>query len=246
MRPYVTGRLRTQQHAQQQDQRQRTPQWDAVQTPWKGEPADTFWTAHPVLGPILADTEGILLFQEQILQIAHAYAGLSYAEADGFRRAMSHAREPEEMEAMRAQFVGGALARGERLEDATRVFTAISAYVGYGFCKSHAAEFGRTIYQSAYLKAHYPAHYLAAFLSAQPAGFFPAHVVLEEAKLLGIPVLGVDINRSQAKFLVERWDRLRAVVGRFASGSRRWPRSARSWRRRSCGSDGAGILVGEW
>ncbi|HEX8732307.1 MAG TPA: hypothetical protein VF725_09650, partial [Ktedonobacterales bacterium] len=77
-------------------------------------------------------------------------------------------------------------------------------FVGYGFCKSHAAEFARTIYQTAWLKAHYPAHYLAAFLSAQPAGFFPPHVVLEEAKLLGAPVLPADISRSEDRFTVER------------------------------------------
>src|SRR4029077_7481059 len=89
--------------------RQIGQQRDAVQTPWKGAPADDFWTAHPVLTPILADSEGILLFQEQILEIAHAFAGLSYAEADGFRRAMSHVRSLEEMERMRGRFVAGAL-----------------------------------------------------------------------------------------------------------------------------------------
>jgi error-prone DNA polymerase len=179
-------------------------QREAVQTPWKGAPADDFWTAHPTLGPILRESEGILLFQEQILEIAHRFAGLSYAEADGFRRAMSHARTPQEMEAMRGRFVGGATARGATEGDATRVFEAISHFVGYGFCKSHAAEFARTIYQTAWLKAHYPAHYLAAFLSSQPAGFFPPHVVLEEAKRLGIPVLPVDLNRSEGRFSVER------------------------------------------
>ena len=179
-------------------------QRDAVQTPWKGAPADDFWIAHPVLAPILADSEGILLFQEQILEIAHDFAGLTYAEADGFRRAMSHVRSIEEMERMRGRFVGGAMRQSETLEAAERVFTAISKFVGYGFCKSHAAEFARTIYQTAWLKAHYPAHYLAAFLSAQPAGFFPPHVVLQEAKQMKIPVLGVDINRSEDRFTVER------------------------------------------
>jgi error-prone DNA polymerase len=77
---------------------------------------------------------------------------------------------------------------------------AICLYNG----KSHAAEFARTIFQTAWLKAHYPAHYLAAFLSAQPAGFFPPHVVLQEAKQMKIPVLGVDINRSEDRFTVER------------------------------------------
>ncbi len=179
-------------------------QRDAVQTPWKGAPADGFWTAHPVLAPILEESEGILLFQEQILEIAHRFAGLSYADADGFRRAMSHQRSRREMEAMRARFVGGAYLRGETREDAERVFEAVSAFVGYGFCKSHAAEFARTIYQTAWLKAHYPAHYLAAFLSAQPAGYFPPHVVLEEAKRMRIPTLAAHVNYSEDRFSVER------------------------------------------
>ena len=185
-------------------ERRQEKQRDAVQTPWRDQPADTFWTGHPVLGRVLSDTEGILLFQEQILEIAHQFAGLSYAEADGFRRAMSHARSPEEMEAMRSRFIEGAVARGEMSEDATRVFEAISNFVGYGFCKSHAAEFARTIYQTAWLKAHYPAHYLAAFLSSQPAGFFPPHVVFEEARQMGIPLLPVDVNHSEDRFSVEQ------------------------------------------
>jgi error-prone DNA polymerase len=199
--PYVERRKakqRENQHSQQIRQR------DAVQTPWKGTPVDDFWTGHPVLAPILADSEGILLFQEQILEIAHAFSGLSYAEADGFRRAMSHLRSMEEMERMRDRFLAGAVRQGESLEAAERVFDAISKFVGYGFCKSHAAEFARTIYQTAWLKAHFPAHYLAAFLSAQPAGFFPPHVVLQEAKQMKIPVLRVDINRSEDRFTVER------------------------------------------
>jgi error-prone DNA polymerase len=197
--------------------RRQAHQRDAVQTPWRGEPADDFWAQHPVLGPILRDTEGILLFQEQILEIAHYFAGLSYADADGFRRAISHARHPDEMEAMRARFIAGAVGRGEVPDAAMRVFEAINNFVGYGFCRSHAAEFGKTIYATAWLKAHYPAHYLAAFLSVQPAGFFPPHVVLEEAKQLGIPVLPPDVNRGEDRFTVER-------VGTAGSGSEsgRW------------------------
>jgi error-prone DNA polymerase len=219
-------------------------QRDAVQTPWKGAPADDFWTAHPVLAPILADSEGILLFQEQILEIAHTFAGLSYAEADGFRRAMSHMRSMEEMERMRGRFIAGAMRQGESLAAAERVFNAISKFVGYGFCKSHAAEFARTIYQTAWLKAHYPAHYLAAFLSAQPAGFFPPHVVLQEAKWLKIPVLGVDINSSEDRFTVERvgsprYERWAIRIG-FAQVSQVGEELAQAilWERRQ-GSDGA-------
>ena len=211
--PYIERRLEKQaQHAVPPKQaaagtqaaRYIRQQRNAVQTPWNGAPTNDFWTAHPVLGPILAESEGILLFQEQILEVAHQFAGLSYADADGFRRAMSHQRSRREMEAMRGCFVGGALARGETQEAADRVFEAVSAFVGYGFCKSHAAEFARTIYQTAWLKAWYPAHYLAAFLSALPAGYFPPHVVLEEAKRLRIPVLPVHVNASEDRFSVER------------------------------------------
>jgi error-prone DNA polymerase len=162
---------------------------------------------HPRLEPVLRDTLGIVLYQEQVLQIAHEVAGLSYGEAEGFRKAMSHYRTTSEMEGMRARFVEGAVAQGVARSLATRIFNDIAGFVGYGFCRSHAAAFARTIYQTAWLKAHYPAHYLAGFLSAQPAGFFPPATVLEEAKQLGIPVLPVDIQASAAAFGVERLER---------------------------------------
>ncbi|HEY7779593.1 MAG TPA: DNA polymerase III subunit alpha [Ktedonobacterales bacterium] len=160
--------------------------------------------AHPVLEGVLRDTLGVVLFQEQVLEIAHRFAGLSYADADGFRRAMSHSRTATEMEGMRAAFVVGAVANGIDHALADRVFGQLACFVGYGFCRSHAAAFAKTIYQTAWLKAHYPAHYLAAFLSSQPAGFFPPATVLEEAKHLGIPVLPVDVLRSADRFSVER------------------------------------------
>ncbi len=233
--PYIERRMGKQEQPDQaaqgaqaaryiRQQRLERQQRDAVQTPWKS-PADNFWTTHPILAPILAESEGILLFQEQILEIAHAFAGLSYGEADGFRRAMSHHRSRQEMEAMRARFVGGALARGETQEAADRVFDAVSAFVGYGFCRSHAAEFARTIYQTAWLKAHFPAHYLAAFLSAQPAGYFPPHVVLEEARRLRIPLLPAHINRSEDRFSIEPVGSLGSLgsgEGRDVPGGRRW------------------------
>jgi error-prone DNA polymerase len=161
---------------------------------------------HPVLEPILKDTLGIVLFQEHILEIAHHFAGLSYGQADGFRRAMSHYRTDSEMEGMRALFVNGAVDKGIDQALAHQVFDGIACFVGYGFCKSHAAAFAKTIYQTAWLKAHYPAHYLAAFLSAQPAGFFPPATVLHEARLLGIPLLPVCIQESADRFSVERLD----------------------------------------
>lgn len=164
---------------------------------------------HPCLEPILSDTLGIILFQEQVLEIAHVYAGLSYAEADGFRRAISHYRTVSEMEGMRAIFYQGAERLGRPPEITQQLFELLSAYTGYGFCRSHAAAFARTVYQTAYLKTHYPAEFLAAVLSNEPCDFFPAHVVLDEAKRLGIVIKPVDVNKSLARFSVE--DRGRSI-----------------------------------
>ncbi|HEY6823859.1 MAG TPA: DNA polymerase III subunit alpha [Steroidobacteraceae bacterium] len=161
---------------------------------------------HPTLEPILRDTLGVILFQEQILQIAHVVAGLTYGEADGFRKAISHYRTTSEMEGMRTVFLQGAVRKGIPLPIATRIFAEIACFSGYGFCRSHAASFAKAIYQTAYLKAHFPAHYLAGFLSAQPAGFFPPATVLHEARLLGIPLLPVDIATSREVYTVERLD----------------------------------------
>jgi error-prone DNA polymerase len=159
--------------------------------------------AHPSLEPILRDTLGIVLYQEQVLEIAHAVAGLSYGQADGFRKAMSHYRTTSEMEGMRGRFMVGAERQGIPRGVAQRIFDEIACYVGYGFCRSHAAAFAKTTYITAWLKSHYPAHYLAGFLSAQ-GGFFPPAVILEEAKHLGIPTLPVDVRMSRPHFTVER------------------------------------------
>lgn len=158
---------------------------------------------HPCLEPILADTLGIILFQEQVLEIAHVYAGLSYAEADGFRRAISHYRMVSEMEDMRDVFCQSADRLGRPPEVTRRLFETLSAYTGYGFCRSHAAAFARTVYQTAYLKTHYTTEFLAAVLSNEPCDFFPAHVVLDEAKRLGIEIRPVDVNKSMTRFGVE-------------------------------------------
>ncbi|HEX6542671.1 MAG TPA: DNA polymerase III subunit alpha [Ktedonobacterales bacterium] len=159
--------------------------------------------AHPRLEPILRDTLGVVLYQEQVLEIAHEVAGLSYGEADGFRRAMSHYRTQSEMEGMRDRFVAGAVRQGIARGVAERIFDELACFTGYGFCRSHAASFAKTTYITAYLKAHWPAHYLAGFLSAQ-GGFFPASVIVEEAKHLGIPTFPVDVQASKPFFSVAR------------------------------------------
>ena len=159
---------------------------------------------HPCLEPVLRDTYGIILFQEQVLEVAHSFAGMPLDEADEFRRLMSKFRDRSEMEAMREKFINGAQqTHGVAPSLANRVFDLVSKFVGYGFCRSHAAAFARTVYQSSYLKAHHPAAYLAAVLEHKP-GFFPLHTILEEARLMGVTVLPPCVLWSGVAYSLEK------------------------------------------
>ena len=158
---------------------------------------------HPALERILAKTYGVVLFQEQVIEIAIEIAGFTPGEADQLRRAMTHQRSWEEMERIGEHFVRRARERGVEDEVAREIFSYIHAYAGYGFCEAHAAAFADTAYKTAYLKAHYPAEFYAALLSNQPMGFWPPNTIIWEAKRKGIPILGPDVNHSAAKFTVE-------------------------------------------
>ena len=157
---------------------------------------------HPILEEILEDTYGIILFQEQVLEIAHRFAHMSLEEADDFRALMSKFRDPGEMERMRGKFVAGAREKGVPEETAQKVFDQVSHFVGYGFCRSHAAAFARTVYHSAYLKRFNPACYMAAVMEHRP-GFYDQGTLEEEAKRFGVEILPPDINCSQIRFDVE-------------------------------------------
>lgn len=158
---------------------------------------------HPALEPILRRTFGVLIYQEQVLEIAAAIAGFTLGEADTLRRLMTSDRSREEMLKLGETFIEKAVARGVKQDVAEEVFRQISGFAAYGFCKAHAACFGMVAYQTAWLKAHYPAEYLAGILSAQPMGFYPARTVAEEAKRLGIAILPPCVNRSDDRFTVE-------------------------------------------
>lgn len=158
----------------------------------------------PSLEDCLRDTLGVVIFQEQVLQVAHDFAGLSYADADGLRRAISHYRTEAQMDTCRAAFVESAVRRGHERALAERIYEMITYFSGYGFCRSHAAAFAKTVYQTAYLKVYYPAELLAAILSNEPCCYYPTQTVIEEARKWGIRVLPVDINRSGARYTVDR------------------------------------------
>jgi error-prone DNA polymerase len=158
---------------------------------------------HPRLKNALGETLGVILYQEQVLKVAHDLAGMSYAEADGFRRAMTHDRTEEEMEKMRDSFISGAIRNGVSTDVANKVFEQLAAFAAYGFCKAHAAAYAELSYQTLWLKCHYPAEFLAAVLSNQPMGYYPSRVLVDEAMRCGVEVLLIDINRSSGDYIVE-------------------------------------------
>ena len=159
--------------------------------------------AHPLLEPILKETLGVILFQEQILRVAIAAAGFSPTAADMLRRAMSRARSSADMERLRGPFVNGARAKGVDDAIANEIFRQIAAFAEFGFCKSHAAAFALTAYHTAHLKLYYPAEFYVALLNNQPMGFYSPAVIAGDAKRHGIAILPADVNASSAKAVVE-------------------------------------------
>ncbi len=158
---------------------------------------------HPRLEPILDETLGVILFQEQVIQAAVALAGFTPGEADQLRRAMSRKRSVEAIEQLRARFMQGAHAIGVDARSADRVFASLEGFAQYGFCKSHAAGFALICYQSAWMKHHYPVEFYCALLNNQPMGFYRPEVVLHDAQRHGIQVLPVDANLSDAVCRIE-------------------------------------------
>jgi len=163
---------------------------------------------HPKLRPILEDTLGVVLFQEQVIQVAIAIASFTPGEADSLRRAMSRKRSKDAMETMEQRFVAGARANGIDAGKAGRIFQALEGFAQYGFCKSHAAGFALICYQSAWLKSYYPAEFYCALLNNQPMGFYSPEVVVHDAGRHGITIMPVDINRSGLGCTIEG-DRIR-------------------------------------
>jgi error-prone DNA polymerase len=158
---------------------------------------------HPRLKKALGETLGVILYQEQVLKVAHDLAGMSYAEADGFRRAMTHDRTDAEMEKMRESFISSSVRRGVSKNVAENVFEQLAAFAAYGFCKAHAAAYAELAYQTLWLKCHYPAEFMAAVLSNQPMGYYPPRVLAADTGRFGVKILPIDINRSSADFAVE-------------------------------------------
>ncbi|MFN8151784.1 MAG: error-prone DNA polymerase [Solirubrobacterales bacterium] len=161
---------------------------------------------HPSLEPILSDTLGAIVFQDQVIQVAMALAGFSAGEAEGLRRAMSRKRSDAALRGYRGRFVEGAVSEGVEREVAERVFDQIKGFSGFGFPKSHAAAFGLLAYQSTWLRVHYGPEFLCALLNEQPMGFYPPDALVHEAQRRGIEVRGVDVGESAVECRVEAAD----------------------------------------
>ena len=159
---------------------------------------------HPSLEPVLKDSMGVILYQEQVMRIAIEVAGFSPGESDGFRRAMGTWRSTREMEKLHERFHDGCMRQpGMTEEVAEELFRQVSAFASFGFAKSHAAAFARTAYESSFLKLFYPAQFLVGLINAQPMGFYPVEVLVNDAKRHGIAVLPVDLNASSYRTVTE-------------------------------------------
>ncbi len=148
---------------------------------------------HPSLEPVLKDTLGAIVFQDQVIEVAMAFAGFSPGEAEGLRRAMSRARSEEAMRSYEAKFVEGAIARGASEESARRVYDQIVGFSGFGFPKAHSAAFGLLAYQSTWLRVHYAPEFLCALMNEQPMGFYPPDTLVHEAQRRSISILPPDV-----------------------------------------------------
>jgi DNA polymerase-3 subunit alpha len=167
---------------------------------------------HPDLRPVLEETYGVILYQEQVMQIAQVLAGYSLGAADLLRRAMGK-KKPEEMATQREIFVTGATERGVALQTATHIFDLMEKFAGYGFNKSHSAAYAVLSYQTAYLKAHYPAAFMAAVMSADLQNTDRLVTLKDDCRQLGLNLLAPDVNESSYHFSVSAADTILYGLG---------------------------------
>jgi DNA polymerase III subunit alpha len=167
---------------------------------------------HPSLEKVLKPTYGVILYQEQVMQIAQVLAGYTLGGADLLRRAMGK-KKPEEMAKQRSIFLGGSVERGVPQEQAAHIFDLMEKFAGYGFNKSHSAAYALLTYQTAYLKAHYPAAFMAAVLSADMDHTDKVVTLIQECAEIGLEVRPPDANTSLYEFAVQGERTIRYGLG---------------------------------
>ena len=162
------------------------------------DPAFVYPVDHEALREPLSATLGVVVFQDQVLDVAIALAGFTVGEAEGLRRAMSRKRSRAALESYRVRFIEGAVQNGVDEKVADTVYDKLVGFSGFGFPKSHAAAFGLLAYQSQWLRHHYPAEFLCSLLNAQPMGFYPPASLVRDAQRRGVEVFAPDVNLSEA------------------------------------------------
>ena len=164
---------------------------------------------HPELRPALQETFGVIVFHEQVMRTLAALAGYDLTYADHVRR---HLDDEAMLPGLRADFLAKAVARGVDPAAAGATWDAVAQFASFGFCKAHAAAFAVPTYRSSWLKAHHPAHFLAGVLTHDP-GMYPRRLLLDDARRHGVPILPLDVNRSEPEYVVEEVEPADAEVG---------------------------------
>ena len=157
---------------------------------------------HENLRPILKQTAGVVVFHEQVIELISEMTGCTLAQADEVRRTLG---SPEGQQQVRGWFYPAAISRSYPLRIVEEVWDVLRAFASFGFCKAHAAAFALPTYQSAWLKTHHPAAFYAGVLTHDP-GMYPKRLILDDARNFGVPILGLDINRSDRVYRLERLD----------------------------------------
>jgi error-prone DNA polymerase len=180
------------------------------------DPSYVFPVDHELLREPLRSTFGVVVFQDQVLEVAIALAGFTIGEAEGLRRAMSRKRSHDALESFRERFVEGAARKGVDAETADAVFDKLVGFSGFGFPKAHAAAFGLLAYQSTWVRHYFPAEFLCALLNEQPMGFYPPATLVRDAQRHGVEILPIDVNLSGARCAVE-WGAVRIGLNYISS-----------------------------
>ncbi|MDD3146274.1 MAG: DNA polymerase III subunit alpha [Candidatus Riflebacteria bacterium] len=155
---------------------------------------------HPAMGSLLADTHGVMVYQEDVMKVAHHIAGFTLAEADMLRRAMSgKERDPNRMQETRTRFIEGAAAHGTDIKTAGEIWRQISSFCGYAFCKAHSASYAVLSLELLWLKLHFPGQFMAAVIN-NGGGFYGTQAYISESLRLGLQIRPPDINQSSMEF----------------------------------------------
>jgi error-prone DNA polymerase len=191
---------------------------------------------HDDLRPALQETFGVIVYHEQVMRTFTIMGGYDLSEADRIRR---HLDDDLEVDAIERDFLERVRRRGLPSHEAERIWKELRAFASFGFCKAHAAAFAVPTYQSSYLKAHWPAHFLAGVLTHDP-GMYPLRLILEDARRRGIPILPLDVNRSEPEYVVEPV--VAPVVAAVGAVSATGPSRSRNGQGSPCERDTSGAV----